>query len=110
MSKIEEDAKLFISQEGTSSVPSLHKFLPLLKQAILTFEQINPTPSEKVSLHDRYQNLKPHAGSFPIPILYNILQQIQTKDHEIISRQENLPKENKEIRNLSPYFIATYTS
>ena len=66
VSRIEEDAKLFL-QDGTSltsTTPSLHKFLPLLKQAILTFDKIDPSPAQKVTLHEKYQMLKAQSGAY----------------------------------------------
>lgn len=63
VSKIQEDAKLFIQQDSVlSATPSLHKFLPLLKQAILTFDMIDPPTDEKITLHEKYQNYKPLSG------------------------------------------------
>ena len=65
VSRIEEDARLFL-QDGTSltsTTPSLHKFLPLLKQAILTFDKIDPSPTQKVTLHEKYQMLKGQSGT-----------------------------------------------
>ena len=64
ISKIEEDAKVFL-QDGlslSSNTPSLHKFLPLLKQAILTFDMIDPAPVQKMSLHEKYHILKSQSG------------------------------------------------
>ena len=75
VSRIEEDAKLFL-QDGTtltSTTPSLHKFLPLLKQAILTFDMIDPTPTQKVTLHEKYQILKAQSGSFTLCLQYCVI-------------------------------------
>ena len=68
VSRIEEDARLFL-QDGTSlssATPSLHKFLPLLKQAILTFDMIDPSPVQKVTLHEKYQILKAQSGGYSL--------------------------------------------
>ena len=64
ISKIEEDAKVFL-QDGLSlscNTPSLHKFLPLLKQAIQTFDMIDPAPLQKMTLHEKYHILKSQSG------------------------------------------------
>lgn len=64
VSRIEEDARLFL-QDGHSlgsTTPSLHKFLPLLKQAILTFDMIDQSPVRKITLHEKYQMLKTQSG------------------------------------------------
>ena len=55
VNKIEEDARVFTHQ--CSITPSLHKFLPLLKQAIQTFDSILPS-NETKSLHGKYLNIK----------------------------------------------------
>lgn len=59
IAKIEEDAKFFINGDSPDTLPSLHKFLPLLKQAILTFDELNFSEKEKKTLHEKYHEMKP---------------------------------------------------
>ena len=72
VSRIEEDARLFLldGTSLTSTTPSLHKFLPLLKQAILTFDMIDPSPVEKITLHEKFQILKAQSGRFALLLRY----------------------------------------
>jgi len=59
IAKIEEDAKFFIDGDSTDTLPSLHKFLPLLKQAILTFDELNFSEKVKKTVHDKYHEMRP---------------------------------------------------
>ena len=78
VSRLEDDLRVFT--EGTE--PSLHKFLPLLKQAILTFDLIEPVPTEKPSVHARYLTLKAQSGTTLTNIVtFNSVTSIESLSH-----------------------------
>jgi len=96
VSRIEEDARLFL-QDGTSlssATPSLHKFLPLLKQAILTFDKIDPSPVQKVTLHEKYQMLKAQSGDLFEELTRTL--ELFSKENYVIS-PEMVPGESREV-------------
>eukprot|EP00116_Pleurobrachia_bachei_P000570 sb/3460832/ len=95
VSRLEDDLRVFT--EGTE--PSLHKFLPLLKQAILTFDLIEPVPTEKPSVHARYLALKAQSGE--------TLDELSGLLEEMFKENRRVPTIPAEIRSV---FTANYNT
>jgi len=94
ISKIEEDAKFFVNDSSISTMPSLHKFLPLLKQAILTFDRIDSAPAAKMTVHQRYQILKSQSGEL-LDDLTRVLDDLFKENHVIL--HDLLPEDAREV-------------